>query len=143
MAYSDSILTSNANFTLVAGLINGVYPVWTSYTPTLTPAGSMTYGSTSITYAKYIQIGDFVHVVASFTGTVGGTPSTSIRFTLPVTASTASGCQGAGYCLDNGSNAGAIVLGGTTTAVDVARYNVAAFTAGTVTIRVSLFYEAA
>lgn len=121
---------------------NPQVPVWTSWTPTLSASGSMTYTSTSITYAKYIQIGKLVYFKVFFTGTVGGTPSNGLNFTIPVTAN-ADGVTGAVRVRDNGASAGGILFSNSTTQLGVSRYNVASYTAGAVDVNVYGFYEAA
>lgn len=56
---------------------------FTSYTPTLSASGSMTYTSTTINLAQYLKIFDWGIVKFNITGTTGGTASTDLRLTLP------------------------------------------------------------
>ncbi len=62
---------------------------WRDWTPTPSASGSMTYTSTSIVLARYLQVDNFVTFQIRISGTIGGTPSTGLRFTLPVIASAA------------------------------------------------------
>ena len=62
------------------------YFTWEDYTPTLGAKGSMTFTSTSILAARFLEIGDLVHVQVHFTGTTGGTADPSLTCTLPTNA---------------------------------------------------------
>ncbi len=64
---------------------------WTSYTPTITPSGSMTVSG--ITYAEtvYYRIGAVCYFHIVITLTLGGTMSNQVAFSLPFTHT------GAGY----------------------------------------------
>jgi hypothetical protein len=114
---------------------------WTDWTPALTADGLMTYTSTSISYAQYRQVGKIVFYRCGFAGTVGGTPTAKLMFSLPVT-SAANTVTGAGYLQDNGALAGGIFYPESASQVGVSRYNAANFTAGTVQVRAFGFYEA-
>ena len=61
------------------------FPQWFSWTPTLAANGSMTYTSTSITYARFSIIGRVVKFMLAVYGTTGGSASTGLTFTLPAT----------------------------------------------------------
>ena len=74
---------------------------WTSYTPTLTQSGAVTK---TVTYAKYVQIGDFVWVQVSLTATGAGTTNNAITVSLPVTAASYYGVSGAAFVLDANVN---------------------------------------
>ena len=107
MAYADSLRAATATNNTAASLIEGIFSsgfpaTWSSYTPTLSPESPMTYTSTSITYAKYLQIGKLVICLVKFTGTTGGTQTTYVSFTLPVTAHASSIGAGAAAIVDNG-----------------------------------------
>ena len=58
---------------------------YNTWTPTLGASGSMTYGSTTVSYARYTQVGDKVDFEIKVTGTTGGSADDSLTFTLPVT----------------------------------------------------------
>lgn len=122
-------------------LQNSSMPTWTTWVPTVTPEASMTYTAT-VTYAKYYRIGRLVYGRVNFTGTVAGTPADSMRVTLPVTA-TSDGITAYGSVLDNGSFASLFATSGSTTTIDLYRYDEAVYTAGTVTFMAYFFYEAA
>lgn len=86
MAFPDDIV-SGGNL-IVDELISGLGYDWTDWSGTVAYdcSGSMTYTSVSTTFYDYRYIGDDCmqfRVYAS--GTTGGTASTDIRFTLPVT----------------------------------------------------------
>lgn len=115
---------------------------WTDWTPTLTPGGSMTYTSTTINYAKYCRINDIVWIKLNFTGTIGGTPNNTLKFSLPVT-NNGEAVGGSGVVLDNGSLVGAFATYASTTEFDIYRYDGAVYTAGTVTPTIQMFYQAA
>lgn len=119
-------------------------PTWTNWTPTLSAAGAMTYTSTTITKARYYRVGKLVFYAISITGTVGGTPNTYLSFTLPI--ATVSGYQNpAGIFVVDGGATPNTVSGwnnyGSTTRVDVYRYDKASYTAGVAGYHLNGFYE--
>ena len=147
MAYADSIRTEFATFENTASLIEGIFGstyglTFSTWTPTLSASGSMTYTSTSINKAIYIQVGKLVFFNVSITGTVGGSVSTALKFTLPVTAAHLYHAFPVVY-----ANGGAILGGGasqaSTTVVDVYNSTGGNWTAGTAGYTVQGFYEAA
>lgn len=79
----------------------GLSYTWKNWTPTIAASGSMTTASTSITAARYLQVGSIVHFSISFTTTTGGSAGTYITFTLPVTP--ASLVDSYGWVRDNGA----------------------------------------
>lgn len=89
---------SGANFRLLEPAAIG----WSSYTPTLSQSGSLTLSSTSILVARYLRIGKIVNVQIGFSGTLGGTASTDLRFTLPFTSVNAGGTKWAHALINNG-----------------------------------------
>lgn len=115
---------------------------WSSWTPTITPFGSMTYTGVTIPHARYIQINKFVWFMISFSGTVGGTPTNRIKFSLPVTAVNQGNALN-GSLVDNGIIVASVATYASTTELDVYRYDNANYTAGVVTPNVQGFYEAA
>jgi hypothetical protein len=151
MAYADALRTETYTGDDVADLIEGVassgFPLALStWAPTLGANNSMTFTSTTVDAARYVQIGKIVFFFVVFHGTVGGTPSTALTFTLPVTAVstytnlplTASTVQSGGQNL-----VGCSYLSSTTVA-NVTRSDVSNWTAGSGTYaRVQGFYEAA
>lgn len=88
--------------------------VWSDWVPTLGASGAMTYTSTTISYAKYMQIGKAVWLIIDVTGTTGGTPDTGLTFTLPVTAATSSRPKGISFVADGGAKAGSFNVSSTT-----------------------------
>lgn len=92
-SYADTLrsrlFTGSDIATLIEGIFTSTFPATlSSWTPTLTCTGSMSITGTSISSAKYIQIGKLVWFKLSFAGTLGGTPSAIVHATLPVTAAT-------------------------------------------------------
>lgn len=59
------------------------FPQWFNYTPTYTPAGSMTFTTVTTNYAIWTVRGRSILINIRFQGTVGGTPSASIKQSLP------------------------------------------------------------
>jgi hypothetical protein len=89
--YNDDVV---ANFTALGG-------PWTSYTPTLTQSVEVTK---TVTYAKYVQTGNFVWVQVNLTATGAGTGNNAITVSLPVAASATAGVSGAAFVLDANIN---------------------------------------
>lgn len=71
------ILAVYKNFT-------GIGSNWLFWEPTYAASGSMTYTSVTTNLARYRNTGKEVHFTISATGTVGGTLSNSLSFTLPL-----------------------------------------------------------
>lgn len=116
---------------------------WIDWTPTLTADGSMTFTGTSIARARYAQIGKVVMFQIEFTGTVGGTPSTNLQFTLPVTAASTSGLAGGAVALNPG-NVGGYYIPLSTSQLAGRLYDSSAWSAGSGRgFRASGLYEAA
>lgn len=151
MAYADALrsLSPPPTMTDVAALIEGLFVsgfplTLSSWTPTFSASGSMTFTGTSIVCAKYIQVGKLVIGILKATGTVGGTPSRDLLFTLPVTASSANNIQGAsGAAIDSGTVTGGGFVVYSTTQCGCMRSNAANWTAGAATIGCLFAYEAA
>lgn len=120
---------------------------WTSWVPTFTPGGTMTYGSQSLSFAEYLQINKLVFYRFSVSGTIGGSLASTIRFTLPVTA-TSNPVAGSATILDNSIIVAGSISYASTTAYDVypqivTRGAQETYTAGTTAITGFGFYEAA
>lgn len=64
------------------------FPDWFNWTPTLSASGSMTWTSTSLNYAIYRCNGRTLFFQISASGTTGGTASTDLRATWPITPDT-------------------------------------------------------
>ena len=77
----NTYITDNFNALLPGGIS------LSSYTPTATPGGSMTFGSVAIDYAKYFRIGKLCFISIYLSGTIGGTPTSYIDISLPSNAS--------------------------------------------------------
>lgn len=120
---------------------------FTSWSPTFTPGGTMTYTSQSLSFAEYLQINKLVFYRFSVSGTMGGSLASTVRFSLPVTA-TSNPVAGSVTILDNSIIIAGSISYATTTAFDIypqitirgAQEN---YTAGTVALTGFGFYEAA
>ena len=60
------------------------FPGWFNYTPTGSTSGSMTWTSISWTFARFFMVGEMVSVQVYGIGTIGGTASTDLRISCPV-----------------------------------------------------------
>ncbi len=79
----DLSITSATESYVAVGNLSDV-SVWTDWTPTLGVSGG-TFGSTSITLARYMRLEDAILLYLEITGTCGTTPD-YLTFTLPVGA---------------------------------------------------------
>lgn len=102
---------------------------WTSWTPTLSASGSMTYGTTTINFAKYIELGNMIFYMVDVTGTVGGTPATDLIFTTPTSVS-ANTPGNAATVIDGGSAIAGFCNRNSSTTLYVRRYDSAVWSAG-------------
>jgi hypothetical protein len=71
-------------------LVNA-FPGLTTWSPTYGAGGSMTIGTVTTAFAKYVERNGIIDIFIDFVGTTAGSASNSITFTLPVSAT------GAGY----------------------------------------------
>lgn len=69
---------------------------WTSWTPTYSASGSMTWTSVTTEYAKYFKSGKTVHYAIGADGTTGGVVDYELRFTAPLTIATNTSPRGVG-----------------------------------------------
>lgn len=147
MAYADSIRSGSPTFENVASLVEGIFSslfglTFSSWTPSYTCSGSMTYTSVSVTYAKYIRCGKWVIGFFYVSGTVGGTPARVIGLSYPVTAAASTPGGGAAFVKDGGNELGATLS--LSTNINVTRYDAANFSAGSGRVLAGFFcYEAA
>lgn len=72
----------------------------TSWTPTVTQSGTITH---TVSYAKYQQVGNVVHVWASLAITGVGVAGNDVRIGNLPFPEAGGGCVGVGYILDNGT----------------------------------------
>jgi hypothetical protein len=78
--------TNTSGWTNTGGSIqnlSGILEEWTAWTPSYTPAGSMTFTSVTTTTARYKQNGKTFIFELNVSGTTGVSASNSIAFTLP------------------------------------------------------------
>lgn len=123
-----------ADDAVTAAKINSV---GTSWTPTVTPSGSMTYTGVT-TSAIYIDMGTYYVVDVRSTGTVGGTPSNTFTITnLPFTAVTGTESALTINVSDNGSQQGGFGYVSGSDSFIVRKYDGSNYTAGTAIFRVN------
>lgn len=115
-----------------ANLINRpIYETrWLTWTPTVTCTGAMTYTSVSYSSCPYkLSLNSAQAYVNYANGTVGGTPSTGIEFSLPI-SSTAFYMSGVGWCYDGAEMTGMAGNYDSYTKMRIQKYNAAAWNAG-------------
>ena len=79
-------------------LINPPTGIWSTWAPTWAGSGSMTFTVNTTYSARYLQVGKTVSYSVNVEGTTGGTTSTIVTFTLPVTpADTSVSIVGSGW----------------------------------------------
>lgn len=119
---------------------------------TNTPYGgteSMTFSGTSTPHRRTVAIGKLAHVQIRVTGTIGGTPSYGVTFTLPTTAAALSGGQVVGPIwiqIADGTyehGYGEIASGGTTCVMRRPGIPPKAYDAGTTFFYANFWYETA
>lgn len=135
MAYADSIRAETATMNEAATLIEGIFGstyglTWTSWVPTLGAGGSMTYTSTTVHYAKYVRSGKMIIYIVNIDGTTGGTPSTTLTFTVPVNIASAYSWSGGGVVNEAGTLTSGFASYTSATTLSVYKYNAAAYGAG-------------
>lgn len=115
-----------------------------TWTPTWGASGSMTFSSVTTTHARYAENGNIVHFYIAGSGTIGGTVSTIVTFTLPgtsvVTGSTSS--LGYGYFSNSGSG-DTHGFQGSATVGNIRKSGAVNYSAGACTVTLSGFYEKA
>ena len=152
MAYADNLRSVTATMNACASSIEGIFSsgyglTWSTWTPSYSANGAMTFTSVTTDYTKYIQVGKLVIFCLTCHGTVGGTPDTGLIITLPVTPSS----NALAYAVNLSANASD--AGGATkqafayllapNKAYAFKYDNSNWTAGTATVRISGFYEAA
>lgn len=91
MAFADILRSTTWTGTDAADLIEGIFVsghplAWTTWSPSYSCSGSMTYTTVTTNYAKYIRVGKLIIASIYASGTTGGVASTEIRATLPANA---------------------------------------------------------
>ena len=143
---SDYVLVGNAT-NIYGGLHSSPvgFPGWFTYTTTITPEGSMTYGSVT-QVARFMMDGASCTIQVYTTGTIGGSAGNDITFSLPVNASSTLNLQALAARITDNSlavGAGAWISGAANTVVSFRRYDAANFTAGTVSFTFGGTYQVA
>lgn len=120
----------------------------TSWTPTYSASGSMTYTSVTTQFGKYLKIGKGVYFQLWAAGTTGGTASNALIATLPFTAVglASSGNGGGCWVYDGGANnvAGLWTMATTGLSISVSKYDGSNFAlAANKQFSVNGWYEAA
>ncbi len=109
----ESVLRGSLFTTLVKAIFS-TWPTYTDWTPTVTQLGNVVV---TITEAKYVKIGQMVHIYANLTVTGSGTGANAIVVGALTNFGSVSGCQGGALILDTGTlayHAGVIPASGTT-----------------------------
>jgi len=86
-------LITNSDYAMVAATITNKYysyienpagfPDWFNYTPTVSGAGTMTYGSETVDFCKWSCHGKTINFQHRIYGTIGGTPTGGIEISAP------------------------------------------------------------
>lgn len=98
------------------------YTAWTTWTPTFTPFGSMTFSSITVNKARYKVVGKTCTVVLDFYGTTGGTASQAFNVSLPSGVQSADTNQwSAAIAVDSGTNVTGYVRTGVTDGLYIGR----------------------
>lgn len=147
MAYADTLRsttwTGSDAATLIEGIFVSGFPLtWSSWSPSYTQTGAMTYATITTSIAKYIQVGKLVFFVIQAIGTTGGSADRTIEFSLPVTSASTYGCFAALIQDGSGPEAGCAYFQ-STTVCSVGRGTANWALGGSREIRVMGFYEAA
>lgn len=150
MAFGDILRSANFTGDDIADLIEGIgvsgHPLTTAtWSPSYSASGSMTYTSVTTSLAAYVRIGKIVLFSLFATGTTGGSASTSLIATLPVTADatfTSANAPFACTVADGASAIGGVAYIGSSTQVYATRYDAANFGTGASRVmRVSGWYK--
>lgn len=64
---------------------------WQTWTPTITASGSMTVSSVTVQGAIYLRVGPIVYFTLEATFTLGGTASTTVYISPPITIDNTAG----------------------------------------------------
>lgn len=146
MAYADAIRTVTPTMENVATLIEGIasssYPLtFGTWSPTWSGSGTLTYTSVTGT-CKYVQIGKLILFTVAVIGTAAGTGNV-IQATTPA-APDSSNTGGAIWIQDGGTwQSGAFYTSASENRLNFYKIGAGNFTAGSVQLRATLFYEAA
>ncbi len=151
MAYADTLRSKTFTGPDIANLIEGIFvaghpAAWTTWTPSpLGATGSMTFTTTTIQFANYIQIGKLVFVSLRIDGTIGGTVNTGITVPMPVTSATTTFDQVAGARIfTNGAGeAGYVSISSASTTATFYRTNTGNYVAGSAAVSANFVYRAA
>lgn len=149
MAYADAIRSATATLEDIASLIEGIASsamptTLTTYVPTWSGKGSMTFTGITNDRAEYVQIGKVVWVYIKSRGTIGGTLNNEMYVTLPVTAATSGpALEMPAIVLDPTSGLGGYCFGGSATLLTFIRPAAANYSAGSVAFAANIFYRAA
>lgn len=111
----------------------------TAWTPSYSASGSMTFTSVTTNHADFFRMGHWLFFSLKATGTVGGTPSTDIYFTVPTNHAPEDDAMGAGEV----EGAAGIWYEQSSTQLAVRVYDFSNYSAGSNSIWASGFYKVA
>lgn len=151
MAYADNLRSITATWNACATSIEGIFSsgyglTWSTWTPALTVVAPMAITSV-VDVAKYVRVGKLIFFTTVCHGVVSGTPSIGINLSFPANASgsmSSTPCNLSASVSDNGGStkSGAAYITDATYCT-IVKADASNWTAGTATVRVSGFYEAA
>lgn len=119
---------------------------WQDWSPSYGASGSLTWTSVSTSQARYIEVGKLIIFLIDATGTLGGSASTDLTFSLPVTAASSTGnpAIGGGYVGSPSAVCGFCYLNASVVTGSCRRYDSSNYaTSGNGTISIIGAYEAA
>jgi hypothetical protein len=115
---------------------------WLTWVPAITCSGSLTLSSISVALARYTIDNNKLFYEIRFSGTLGGSASNVIYFTVPINCAQSANAPGMGYGFTAGIVAACNVTAGTPDKIGVLKYDVSNYaTSGSCTVAVSGCYE--
>ena len=117
-----------------------------SWSPSFAASASMTFTSVTTTYSAWQRVGDMVYISLRATGTIGGTPSTYVTATLPLTAKNIGDYQfGSAYINQTGiaSHSGYGAFIANSTELQIHQHDESNYAAGSLDLGINAFYQVA
>ena len=124
---ADGAVT-NAKLSTTSGELGGAWQTWV---PSYSASGSMTYTSVTTTKARYMLVGKTFIYELRASGTTGGTASSTITFTLPVTLQSNDSQSCGSSIVTDGATISGVSFPGSTTSVSIRRGDASNFGLGT------------
>jgi hypothetical protein len=127
----------NANF------INGYPTIWTDYTPAITLGGTLTSTGTTVTKARYSQIGKVVYFYFVVSEGLNGGTGSYVQYTLPPVAPLNLNNGGGLTLVNSGINQAGNYYFAAGNKMTVCRYDGGGLTTSVTIFAVNGFYEVA